>query len=207
MILRSPPARSAVRSAHEARSSGSFLVHPESQVTAVPPMTSFHVGIAAEAFAAGFFAQAGCEVSVQYGANQPEYDLLVARPDAIVRVSVKGSQSGSWGLVQKHKRGRTYHQAIDIWAAAHRSHTIYCLVQFWGVSLGQSPRAYLATVGDISDYLKRSRAGAGATILRENYSFRKGVAAGVRDAIPSEWTFSEGRVAALLRSVGQVRPP
>jgi hypothetical protein len=42
-------------------------------------LSPFHVGVAAEAFAAGMFAQAGYDVSVQYGANQPEYDLLVSR--------------------------------------------------------------------------------------------------------------------------------
>ncbi len=38
-------------------------------------ITSFHVGVAAEAFAAGLFARCELDVSVQYGANQPEYDL------------------------------------------------------------------------------------------------------------------------------------
>ena len=42
-------------------------------------MKQFHVAIAAEAFAAGLFAQAGCDVLVQYGANQPHYDLMVTR--------------------------------------------------------------------------------------------------------------------------------
>ena len=40
-------------------------------------MTSYHVAVAAEAFAAGLFAQAGCDISIQYGANQPEYDLII----------------------------------------------------------------------------------------------------------------------------------
>jgi hypothetical protein len=37
-------------------------------------MVLYHVGVAAEAFAAALFAQAGCDVSVQCGANQPQYD-------------------------------------------------------------------------------------------------------------------------------------
>jgi len=41
----------------------------------------YPVGVAAEAFAAGLLApdQAGCDVSVQYGANQPEYDLIAVK--------------------------------------------------------------------------------------------------------------------------------
>ena len=39
-------------------------------------ISSWHVGVAAEAFAAALFARYGYDVSVQYGANQPEYDLI-----------------------------------------------------------------------------------------------------------------------------------
>ena len=39
-------------------------------------ISSWHVGGAAEAYAAAMFARYGYYVSVQYGANQPEYDLI-----------------------------------------------------------------------------------------------------------------------------------
>ncbi len=39
--------------------------------------TSWQIGITAEAYAAGIFARLGYNVSVQYGANQPEYDLMI----------------------------------------------------------------------------------------------------------------------------------
>ena len=42
-------------------------------------MTPRNVAVAAEAFAAAQFARLGFDVSVQYGANQPEYDLLSAK--------------------------------------------------------------------------------------------------------------------------------
>ncbi len=45
--------------------------------------------LAAEAFAAAVFARCGCDVSVQYGANQPEYDLMVAKGEHVLKVSVK----------------------------------------------------------------------------------------------------------------------
>jgi hypothetical protein len=70
-------------------------------------ISSWHVGIAAEAFAAGLFARCGYDVSVQYGANQPEYDLIVVKGDLMLKVSVKGSQDGGWGLTQNFKKDST----------------------------------------------------------------------------------------------------
>ena len=54
-------------------------------------MNSWHVGVAAEAMVAAQFARYGYDVSVQYGADQPEYDLIASRGDEILKVSVKGS--------------------------------------------------------------------------------------------------------------------
>lgn len=47
-------------------------------------VSSWHVGIAAEAFAAAQFTRFGVDVSVQYGANQPEYDLIATRGDPFI---------------------------------------------------------------------------------------------------------------------------
>ena len=63
-------------------------------------ISSWHVGVAAEAFAAALFARLGYDVSVQYGANQPEYDLIAVSGDKMLKISVKGSQDGGWGLTQ-----------------------------------------------------------------------------------------------------------
>lgn len=41
-------------------------------------LTSWQIAVAAEAVSAAQFARCGFDVSVQYGANQPEYDLIVA---------------------------------------------------------------------------------------------------------------------------------
>ena len=62
--------------------------------------TSWQVATAAEAFAAAQFARCGWDVSVQYGANQPEYDLVAVNGDRVLKVSVKGSKDGGWGLTQ-----------------------------------------------------------------------------------------------------------
>lgn len=162
----------------------------------------FHVGIAAEAYAAGAFAHAGCDVLVQYGANQPEYDFVAVRDDRSIRVSVKGSQDGGWGLIQNFKAGRDYHAAADEWARSQSHEVVYCLIQFHGVELGQLPRIYLATVADIVDRHKESRSGHGSTILYEDYTYSRGIAKGIRDAIPTAWRFSEGRLAQFLLPPG-----
>ena len=54
-------------------------------------VSSWHIGVAGEAFAAAQFARYGIDVSVQYGANQPEYDLIATKGDKMLKVSVKGS--------------------------------------------------------------------------------------------------------------------
>ena len=48
-------------------------------------MTSWHVGVAAEAFAAAQFARLKYDVSVQYGANQPEYDLIAVDGEKMLK--------------------------------------------------------------------------------------------------------------------------
>src|SRR6185369_1915300 len=55
-------------------------------------ITSWQVATAAEAFAAAQFARCGWDVSVQYGANQPEYDLVAVDGERLLKISVKGSQ-------------------------------------------------------------------------------------------------------------------
>jgi hypothetical protein len=70
-------------------------------------MNRHQTAVAAEAFAAGVFAQAGYSVFVQYGANQPGYDLAVISDDRkAMQVSVKGSTDGWWLLTAKEK-GKT----------------------------------------------------------------------------------------------------
>jgi Holliday junction resolvase-like predicted endonuclease len=169
-------------------------------------METFHVAVAAEAFAAGLLAQAGCDVLVQYGANQPEYDLVATRAHAEMKVSVKGSQDGGWGLIQKYKKEDvSYHQAADRWAQAHRStRIVYCLVQFKGVPFGHCPRAWLATIDEIAAWHKASRGGRGHTILWEHRTYAKGACAGTTDEIPESWRFTEQRLDALL---SRLTPP
>src|SRR5215472_9928830 len=112
--------------------------------------TSWQVATAAEAFAAAQFARCGWDVSVQYGANQPEYDLVAVDGDRMLKVSVKGSKDGGWGLTQSLISNANYHGAADTWLAKHSNKTVFCLVQFKGVPTSELPRMYLATPKEIA---------------------------------------------------------
>ncbi len=127
--------------------------------------TSWRVGTVAEAFAAVQIARCGWDTLVHYGANQPEYDLVAVDSDRILKVSVKHSQDGSWGLTQSHLQSADYHGAADIWLAKHSNKTVFCLVQFKGIPLDALLQTYLATPLEIAEWLKA--AGRGDTILHE----------------------------------------
>lgn len=164
-------------------------------------MNQFHVGIAAEAFAAGLFARCGYDVSVQYGANQPEYDLAIIRGERMLKVSVKGSQDGGWGLTQNFLENADYHRAIDLWQARHRPRTVLCLVQFDGVPVMGMPRVYLASPAEIAAHMKASAKGRGDTILEERKTWTsRSQAAGTTDEIPASWHFSPETIERLMAS-------
>ncbi len=163
--------------------------------------TSWHVGVAAEAITAALFARCGYDVSVQYGANQPEYDLIVARGDRLLKVSVKGSKDWGWGLCQNYlEKGRAdYHGAIDRWLARHKPRTVFCFVQFGGVPLDTLPRVYLATPEEVAQRLHETAGGRGDTVLYESHTWgSRAKAAGTTENIPASWRFSAERVEALF---------
>jgi len=159
----------------------------------------FHVATAAEAFAAGVLARCGCDVLVQYGANQPEYDLVATKGDRFLKVSVKGSQDFGWGFVQGYKKGRSYHEAIEAWARDQSPHVVYCFVQFGDVALASLPQVYLATVAEVVRHMKSTRNGHGTTILYEHHEYKSGLGSGSVDTIPASWRLSQRRVNDLMR--------
>jgi Holliday junction resolvase-like predicted endonuclease len=166
--------------------------------------SSRNVGVAAEAVVACQFARCGFDVSVQYGANQPEYDLIVARGEELLKVSVKGSQDGSWGLTQTHLaklKGANYHGAIAEWLQKHGARTVLCFVQFRGVQIHELPRLYLATPKEVACQLRITRGGLGDTILHERHEWgTRAVAAGTVDEIPAMWKLSKERIAHLFQT-------
>lgn len=162
--------------------------------------SSWHVAVAAEAFAAGLLARCGLDVSVQYGANQPEYDLVVVKNDRILKVSVKGSKDGAWGLTQSLLKEANYHSAVDAWLARHKPRTALCFVQFKGVGLDELPRTYFATPNEVAARLKETANGRGDTVLYEKHKWGRGAHAfGTDEAIPEHWRFSAERVEQILQ--------
>lgn len=157
--------------------------------------TSWQVATAAESFAAAQFARCGWDVSVQYGANQPEYDLVAVDGDRIMKVSVKGSNDGGWGLTQSYISNADYCGAADKWLGKHSRKTVFCLVQFKGVPVDALPRMYLATPPEIAAWLKVAAAGRGDTILYEKHVWTsRAQAVGTTDSIPKSWVFTEERL-------------
>jgi len=164
--------------------------------------TSWHVAVAAESLVASLFARTGFDVSVQYGADQPEYDLMIAQGDKLAKISAKGSQDGNWGLTQKYLRNADYQRAIGDWEKAHSKKLLFAFVQFKNVDIAEMPRVYLATVPEIAVRLRATAAGRGDTILYEKKLWTaRAKGAGTEDAIPQEWTFSERRIHHLLEFV------
>ena len=167
-------------------------------------ISSWHVGVAAEAFAAALFARLGYDVSVQYGANQPEYDLIAVSGDKMLKISVKGSQDGGWGLTQNYKKDCDYQEAIKKWLSNHHKKTIFCLVQFKGTEDHEMPRMYLASPVEIAEVLKKSAGGRGETILYEYHEWGPRAAGrGTIDRVPDEWRFTAERAKNMFETYGQ----
>jgi hypothetical protein len=164
---------------------------------------SWQVATAAEAFAAAQFARCGWDVSVQYGANQPEYDLVAVDGARVLKISVKGSKDTGWGITQSYLKNADYHDAADKWLAKHNIKTVLCLVEFHGTSFDALPRMYLATPREIAQWLKNAARGRGDTILYEKHTWSaRAHAAGTTDEIPQSWEFTPKQVediAAMMR--------
>ena len=164
-------------------------------------MTPYQVGVAAEAFAAALFARAGCHVSVQYGANQPGYDLVVEKDKRTLLISVKGSQDGGWGLTQSYLKNADYHGAVDAWLEKQGKDTIFCFVQFKNKGAMEMPQIYLVSANDVSDQLKSIGGGLGDTVLRIEKVWNSGRRAGCIDRIPAVWLFSKERVDFFFKKL------
>jgi len=164
--------------------------------------TSWQVAVSAEAFAAAQFARCGWDVLVQYGANLPEYDLVAIDNDRIMKVSVKGSQDGGWGLTQSFIQNADYHQAADEWLKKHSSKTVFCFVQFKNIEITELPLIYLATPKEICDWLKNAAAGRGDTILYVKHVWTsRAQAAGTVDRIPEKWKFTKSRLEEIANNI------
>ena len=157
-------------------------------------MTSRQCEIAAESFSACLLAQAGYDVLVQYGANQPHYDLVANKKERFLPISVKGSQDGGWMLsVRFKKKGINYHEAIDQWFASQRDDIVFFFVQFIHVPIGHAPRVYIAQPKEIASHMKTQCHGRGHGALQEDYQ-RDHPNSKYDHKIPKEWLFSQKRL-------------
>ncbi len=164
---------------------------------------SWQVATAAEAFAAAQFSRCGWDISVQYGANQPEYDLVAVDGDRMIKVSVKGSKDGSWGLTQSLLSNADYHAAADAWLLKHTRKTVFCFVQFKDVAVTDLPRMYLARPTEVAAWLKACAAGRGDTILHEEHAWTpRAQATGTIDRIPAAWRFDQTRLEEIAGNEG-----
>lgn len=160
-------------------------------------MTPRQCEIAAEAFTASILAQAGYDVLVQYGANQPHYDLVAVKENRILMVSVKGSQDGGWMLASRFVReGVGYHEAIEQWLTHQRADLVFLFVQFQGILIGQAPRVYVARPPEIAEQLKAHREGQGHGALQEDWQ-RNHPRSRYADKIPESWAFSRERIDSI----------
>jgi hypothetical protein len=160
-------------------------------------MTPRQCEIAAESYTASLLAQAGYDVLIQYGPNQPHYDLVAVKGKRFLPISVKGSQDGCWVLAASYvKKGVNYHQAIDHWQSAQRSDVVFALVQFLNVTVGAAPRVYIARPPEIAAHLKTQRAGVGHGPLHEDYR-RDHPKSKYDFAIPPSWRFSCARIDTI----------
>jgi hypothetical protein len=171
--------------------------------------TSWQLAHAATRLAAAQFARCGFDVSVQHAADWPVYDLVVARVDTLLKVSVKGSQDGAWPLTQSYLKPGTdsscgnanYLRAIDMWMNRHGSRAVCCLVQFQGVAIDQLPRIYLASPAEIAVRLRDAACGRGESTLREEWA-SPGELSTTMERLPSNWLFSTRRIEELAGREG-----
>lgn len=160
-------------------------------------MTPRQCEIAAESYTACLLAQAGYDVLVQYGANQPDYDLAAVKEKRMLLISVKGSQDGGWMLAVRYKKeGVTYHEAIDRWLAAQRDDVIFFIVQFAGIEAGGIPRVYIARPAEIAEQLKGQRNGNGYGALQED-RLRYSPKSSFSERLPDSWNFSIERIDTI----------
>lgn len=156
------------------------------------------VSVAAESFAAGVFAHAGYSVFVQYGANQPGYDLVVSNDTKAIHVSVKGNSIGGWMLTSKNAAG-TYASALQEWTAANRTF-VFCFVSFTNLEVGQMPRMYIADGNEVGEFLKTHGFGEIALSLVEHKAPTRGPNKGKTMQVNPDWLMTQKRIDEVFKS-------
>ena len=160
-------------------------------------MTPRQCEIAAESYAACLLAQSGYDILVQYGANQPQYDLVAEKDGRFLPISVKGSQDGGWMLAVRFVRpGVDYHGAINAWLETQRKDVVFVFVQFLGVPVGGAPRVYVSRPPEIARHMKSQCNGRGHGSLQEDFR-RDHPKSKYSHKVPVGWLFSPSRINAI----------
>lgn len=165
------------------------------------------ISVGAEGIAAAQFARCGFDVLVQSGYDKPWYDLGVTKAGNLMKVSVKASETGHWGLAHSFTRPQTEkggsqlnsRRAIDLWLDSQGTRTVCCLVQFEGVGFHQLPRMYLALPYEIALKMRETVDRVGQCVLYEEYAWTSpedGMES--LDRLPASWRFSPERIEELM---------
>lgn len=165
------------------------------------------ISVGANGIAAAQFARCGFDVMIQSGPDKPWYDLVVTRGGNLLKIGVKASENGRWRLAESYlvraahansKKPDIQH-AIRMWLDIHGERTIYCLVQFEGVSLNQLPRIYLATPAEIARRMRDTAERTGEPLLYETYDWTSPDSGFTAiETLPSSWLFSHDRIQELI---------
>ncbi len=168
---------------------------------------SWPMTVGAAGIAAAQFARCGFDVMIQAGPDKPWYDLVVTKAGNLLKIGVKASEDGRWRLAESYllraahansKKPDIPH-AIRMWLDTHGERTVYCLVQFEGVSLNQLPRIYLATPAEIAKRMREAAERTGEAVLYEQYDWTSQETGFTAiEALPSSWLFSMERIQELL---------
>ncbi|WP_425230924.1 hypothetical protein [Sphingomonas sp.] len=125
----------------------------------------------------------------------------------MLKLSVKGSQDGGWGLTQSYLSNEIRadcHGAADRWLARHTFQTAICLVQFADVPDDELPRMYLAWPAEVAAQLRNASRGRGDTILWEDHLHGpRAFAAGTRDRLPDDWRLTRRRAETMAAKDGR----
>jgi hypothetical protein len=152
----------------------------------------------------------GFDVFTQRKSNLKRYDLLaVDDRDVSLKISVKGSTTGSWvvrtSIGALDSKGKTdYQSAINEWEQEQtQPGIVFCFVQYKGVGYDQRPRMYLAIPKEVADHLRSQANGRGYGALHEHhvYTARSQAGEGAVDKIPAHWGFSAERVEQMVAAV------
>jgi hypothetical protein len=129
---------------------------------------------------------------------------MIAEAERMLKVSVKGSQDGGWGLSQSQLSrigNANYHEAAELWFQRHKPMTALCFVQLQDVTDDELPQAWLAWPREVADRLKAASGGRGDTILWVDYvRGPRAAGAGIRETIPSEWKLTRERAEQMLQT-------